>query len=588
MKKILLLLFFVCELVSAQPMIEWEHSFGGSMWDEAYSIVSTMSDKYVVAARSASNDSDLTENRGYYDYWIFELDSSGELIWQNVLGGSDWDVPGSIVNIGDSCFVVAGYSGSNDFDVTGNHGRNDFWVVKLNSIGNMLWQHCYGGTQSDGAYSIVHTTDNGYIIAGFSGSNDGDVSGHHGEIGYPHLDCWIVKVDSLGAIEWQKSLGGTGEERAYSIIQTTDGGYAFCGYTWSDDGDVSGIHSTSAPDYWVVKLDSIGEIEWQKCLGGTDGDYAYSIDQTIDGGYVVVGHTESHNGDVRGYHGSNDVWVVKLDSLGELEWQKCLGGNSCDFGTYILSTNDTGMIISAYSMSNNGDVSGNHGNYDYWIIKIDKNGELEWQKCFGGSDAEQPNCLTQNIDGDLIIAGNSKSSDGDVSVNKGSGDVWIVKIKSLLIVETTDSFDGAPCWIPDTVENRGDYIFLGPSDTIRIINISNDTLDIGFLVNDSSTIWKLVVNIADTSEMSDTTLCHYDCYSLRAIFSDTIPPDSSFNDSTAIVYPDTVNWFNSSPYTTFILPGDTTYLWLRLDTPPYYSSKNIEIFFNLVTRTHTE
>ncbi len=223
----------------------------------------------------------------------------------------------SIQQTSDGGFIVAGQTYSNDGDVSGNHGGSDAWVVKLNSSGTILWQKCLGGTVYGAiAYSIQQTSDGGFIVGGETLSNDGDVSGNHGE-----FDAWVVKLDSLGDIEWQKCLGGTGWDWENSIQQTSDGGFIVAGYTNSNDGDVSGNHGSK--DYWVVKLNSSGDIEWQKCLGGTNDDWARSIKQTSDGGFIVAGFTASNDGDVSGNQGNSDAWVVKLtnepDRINEIE-----------------------------------------------------------------------------------------------------------------------------------------------------------------------------------------------------------------------------------------------------------------------------
>ena len=169
-------------------------------------------------------------------------------------------------------------------------------------------------------------------------------------------------------IEWQKSLGGTGSDGATTIQQTADGGYIVAGASISTDGDVTGNHGGN--DYWVVKLNSTGTITWQKCLGGTGDDFASSIQQTIDGGYIVAGYSESTNGDVTGNHGGQDYWVIKLDSTGSITWQKSLGGTSQDYAYAIQQTADGGYIVAGYTTSTDGDVTGNHGDYDYWVVKL--------------------------------------------------------------------------------------------------------------------------------------------------------------------------------------------------------------------------
>ncbi|HPZ36691.1 MAG TPA: T9SS type A sorting domain-containing protein, partial [Bacteroidales bacterium] len=343
------------------------------------------------------------------------------------LGGTDHDFAYSIQQTSDGGFIVAGLTGSNDGDVSGNHGGSDAWVVKLNSSGEIEWQKCLGGTNYDFAYSIQQTSDGGFIVASITGSNDGDVSGNHGG-----SDYWVVKLNSSGGIEWQKCLGGTNSDGGifndyiYSIQQTSDGGFIMACETMSNDGDVSGNHGSY--DAWVVKLNSLGDIEWQKCLGGTNRDIANSIQQTSDGGFIVAGSTSSNDGDVSGNHGYGDAWVVKLNSSGDIEWQKCLGGTNSDWAYSIQQTNDSGFIVAGYTHSNNGDVSGNHGYYDYWVVKLNSSGDIEWQKCIGGTNYEFANSIQQTSDGGFIVAGETLSNNGDVSGNHGYSDAWVVKL----------------------------------------------------------------------------------------------------------------------------------------------------------------
>ena len=343
------------------------------------------------------------------------------------LGGGACDRARSIQQTSDGGFIVAGFTASDEGNVSGYHGgyRYDFWVVKLSSTGVMEWQKCLGGSSDDRAFSVQQTDDGGYIVAGYTVSNDGDVSGNHdGE------DSWVVKLSSTGGIEWQKCLGGRGYDCARSIQQTVDGGYIVAGYTVSNGGDVSGNHG--GEDFWVVKLSSTGVIEWQKCLGGDDDDRAYSIQQTADGGFIVTGFTCSNDGDVSGNHGNADFWVVKLSSTGVIEWQKCLGGSNDDQAYSVQQTVDGGFIVAGETYSNDGDVSGNHGVGfdDFWVVKLSSAGVIEWQKCLGGTWCELAFSVQQTDDGGFIVAGYTTSNDGDVNGNHAVGcdDFWVVKL----------------------------------------------------------------------------------------------------------------------------------------------------------------
>ena len=342
--------------------------------------------------------------------------------WQKCLGGTADDFANSIQQTSDGGFIVAGETRSNDGDVSGNHGKSDAWVVKLNSLGDILWKKCLGGTGNDYARSIQQISDGGFILTGYTNSNNGDVSGNNG-----YYDAWVVKLNSSGDILWQKCLGGTYDDYARSIQQTSDTGFILAGYTFSNDGDVSGNHGFG--DAWVVKLNSSGDIIWQKCFGGTNEDYAYSIQQTSNGGFIVAGSTNSNNGDVSGYHGYFDYWVVKLNSSGDIEWQKCLGGTNNDYANSIQQTSDGGFIVAGYTESNDGDVSGYHGgDYDAWVVKLNSSGDILWQKCLGGTIDDRAYSIQQTSDGGFIVAGFTVSNDGDVSGNHGASDAWVVKL----------------------------------------------------------------------------------------------------------------------------------------------------------------
>jgi hypothetical protein len=336
LKKITLLLFFISFCSNAQiPVIEWQKCLGGTLNDSSSSIKQTTDGGYIVVGESYSNDGDVTGNHGASDYWVFKLNTTGVLEWQKSLGGTDVDSPSSIIQTTDGGYIISGYSSSNDGDVIVNYGNGDFWIVKLSSTGIISWQKNLGGTGYDSSSSIIQTTDGGYIISGTSTSNDGDVTTNYGI-----TDYWVVKLSSIGVIEWQKNLGGTANDYSFSILQTTDGGYILCGQSNSNNGNVTGNHG--GIDSWVVKLSIIGVIEWQKSLGGTGNDSLSSILQTSDGGYILCGQSNSNDGDVTGNHGGNDSWVVKLSSTGIIEWQKSLGGTGNDYSFSILQTTDGG------------------------------------------------------------------------------------------------------------------------------------------------------------------------------------------------------------------------------------------------------
>ncbi len=427
MKKSILFFVFCFTLFNSfgqtPAAIQWQSCLGGTNSENGQDIQQTIDGGYIAIGSTNSNDGNVTGHHGGSDVWVVKQDASGVLEWQKCLGGIGDDGGSSIQQTIDGGYVLLGSTGSNDGDVSGNHGGfRDVWVVKLDASGVLEWQKCLGGMGDDFGSSIQQTIDGGYVLLGSTGSNDGDVSGNHGGF----YDVWVVKLDATGVLDWQKCLGGTDGELGYSIQQTTLGECILVGYTYSNNGDVFGYHGNG--DVWVVKLDASGILQWQKCLGGTDVERGFSIQKTIDGGSILAGYTSSYDGDVSGYHGGYDTWVVKLDATGALEWQKCLGGMGDEFGNSIKQTVDAGYILVGKTSSYDGDVSGNHGQDDAWVVKLDSYGVIQGQKCIGGLWHENGNSIQPTFDGGYILLGNASFNNGDVSGNHGQDDAWVVKL----------------------------------------------------------------------------------------------------------------------------------------------------------------
>lgn len=411
------------------PSILWQKTYGGSHGDDANSIALTSDGGYIVGGQTSSPDGDVT---GYHaplpDAWVTKISATGNLEWQKDLGGSDGDDIFSVQQTYDGNYAVFGYTNSIDGDVTGHHGANlsDYWLVKLSVTGSILWQKALGGTSYDQGNAMCQTADSGFILTGYSSSTDGDVTGNHGG-----ADIWVVKLSSTGSIVWEKSFGGSGFDGGYSVQQTADGGYVIAGSNTSSDGNVTGNHGGS--DYWVVKLSPTGALQWQKSLGGSNTDQATFIRQTLDGGYIVTGNSRSTDGDVTGHHGlptaiNTDMWTVKLDAAGNIQWQVALGGSSDDYGTSIVQSADSGYIVAGYTSSADGDVSVNHGYSDEWLVKLSPTGSIVWQKTYGGSLSDNAQCIQHTPDGSYILAGTTSSSDGDVTGFLGTADFWVTKL----------------------------------------------------------------------------------------------------------------------------------------------------------------
>ena len=425
--------------------IQWQRCLGGFSNDFSYCVKNTSDGGYILVGQTQSNNGDVTGNNGGDDIWVVKTGATGNIQWQKCLGGTGQDPlgifwgenSGSIQQTNDGGYILVGNTLSNDGNVTGNHGGRDIWVVKLNSTGVIEWQKCYGGTGDEYSGNILQTADNGYIFTGSTTSNNVNVIGNHGG-----SDGWVVKIDNAGNITWQKCLGGTNDDVISKINIGNNGGYICAGYSSSNNGNVSGNHGGN--DGWVVKIDNAGNITWQKCIGGSLDDFLSSdIQNSIDGGYIITGTTESNNGDVSGNHGQRDLWLIKLSSNGNLLLQKCLGGSAADLGSAIIPLSDGGYILTGSTESNDGDVFGNHGGYDLWVIKTNSSGILLWQRCLGGNGTsnnifglyfdEVGSSIIPTTDGGYIVAGYTFSYDGNVIGNHGnagnvSSDAWLMKL----------------------------------------------------------------------------------------------------------------------------------------------------------------
>ena len=285
----------------------------------------------------------------------------------------------------------------------------DGLLRRIDTLGNIIWEKIYGGTNNDALIFVNPTNDGGFIAAGATESSS--ILGYHG----PALHgAWIIKLDSLGNMQWQKAYGGTSVDYASIIKQTNDGGYIVGGYTKSNNGDVS--INKGGVDFWLFKIDSLGVSQWQKTYGGNNDDNLSGLDITADKGYVLTGGTYSVNGDISLNKGQDDVWVVKVDSFGNIQWQKTYGGNQSERSRTILQTPDKGFIVAGTTNTvNNGDVLNvTQPDYNYWVFKTDSLGVLQWQKTYGGESYEDANQMIATIDGGYAIIGTTASAGGDV------------------------------------------------------------------------------------------------------------------------------------------------------------------------------
>lgn len=349
---------------------------------------------------------------------------SPSLLWQKSIGGTSWDEAKIILPIQDG-YILAGDTSSGDGDITGKLlplNYDDIWITRLDNLRNIVWQKCLGGNYYDNIGNISKTDDGGYIIIGTTGSNN--IPGFHiGNTGT--VDIFVVKLNSSGDVEWQKCFGGSLSDQGFDIIQTIDGGYIFSGTTYSFDGDLNGFFDSGYSSCWIVKINNLGIIDWQKRVGGNGYETAKSIKQLSDGGYVFTGSTSSINDAFSTNHGNYDILVVRTDTSGEIIWQKCFGGTNAETSENIKITNDGGFIIAGTSNSNDGNLTFNNGGNDFWILKLDTIGNLEWQKSIGTSGQDTATYVQQTSDNNFVVSGIINEFQNETT---NIGDAFILKL----------------------------------------------------------------------------------------------------------------------------------------------------------------
>jgi hypothetical protein len=303
--------------------------------------------------------------------------------WFKTFGGSEDDSGSSVQQTSDGGFILVGTTtsfGAGGFDV---------WLIKTDADGNKLWEKTFGGIRDDRGHSVQQTSDGGFILLGWTESFDAR-----------EADVWLIKTDASGNIEWDRTFGGSDRDKGSSVQQTSDGGFILVGYTES--------FGAGWADVWLIKTDADGNKLWEKTFGGSRRDWGSSVQQTSDGGFIIVGYTTSF--------GAGDVWLIKTDANGNKQWDRTFGGSDWDEGWSVQQTSDGGFIIVGWTWSFGA------GGPDVWLIKTDADGNKQWDRTFGGSDWDWGFSVQQTRDGGFILVGSTESF--------GAGDYDVLLIKS--------------------------------------------------------------------------------------------------------------------------------------------------------------
>ena len=407
--------------------------YGGNSYESAKNLRQTSDGGYVIIGETFSGVSgDISQpNKGYSDIWILKLNADGSKAWDKSLGGSSFDFGYDIYPTPDRGYIVVGGIFGNDTDATDTiYGAQDIWIFKLNDDGSIAWDKTFGGSLYDKISSIQNTSDGGYVVVGTSNSANGNIY----DSNKGGLDLVVIKLNADGSKAWNKTYGGSGSEQGISIQTTSDNGYIIVGFTESDNIDIEDGNN-GGKDIWVLKLNADGSKDWDKTFGGSGDDLANSVQTTSDNGYIITGYTKSNNFDVEdGNNGDMDIWVLKLNADGSKAWDKTFGGSGEDQANSIQTTSDNGYIVTGYTSSDSMDIEdGNNGTIDVWVLKLNADGSKAWDKTFGGTQVENGLSIQKTFHGGYILLATTTSSGGDGDIkdeNNGYYDVWVIKLDS--------------------------------------------------------------------------------------------------------------------------------------------------------------
>jgi len=329
---------------------------------------------------------------------------ASSVVWSQIFGGGAIDVAEEIVQTSDGGYAVAGWTGSID--------GSDFWLIKIDSFGNMEWNRTYGkkGIGGDFANSLVETSDGGYALAGTTNS-----------FGSGSYDFCLVRTDGAGNMLWNQTFGGSKIDQASAIVQTSDGGFAIAGYTQS--------FSNEYYDFWLIKTDSFGNMQWNRTYDQEGMSYPSSLIITSDGGFALGGEAFSEDGQF-------DFGMVKTDKDGDVEWTKTYGGEKWDRASSLVETSDGGFALAGETNSYGS------GDYDFYLVITDEAGNMVWNQTFGGSENDRANSLVEASDGEFVIAGRTKSFGAGES-----DDLWLIKTDSTLTPTPTPEPESFPTTI---------------------------------------------------------------------------------------------------------------------------------------------
>lgn len=377
-----ILVIAIVSFVLSAPPATWNRIYGGIGLEEAYSMRQTTDGDFIFLGQTYSIGT------GGADFWLVKTDPDGIVLWEKSYGGELNDIGRAVRQTRDGGFILVGTTSSK------GGGGSDIWLIKVSTSGAVIWDRTYGGRGDERGFSVEQTTGGGFIIVGSTRSK-----------GKGLLDAWLVKVSSDGALEWDVTFGGRAEDVGHSVQQTIDGGYAFLGYTRSK--------GAGRADFWLVRTNRSGELLWEKTYGGMSDDFGYSLQTLTDNGFILLGDSESEGA------GGMDYRLIRVNSTGTAQWDRAYGGTTDDWSYSVQQTKDGGFILCGHTWSQGA------GRADAWLVKTNASGVMQWQQTVGTATLDYGRVARQTQQGDYVFVGYTTSYDA-----QGASDGWLVRLTS--------------------------------------------------------------------------------------------------------------------------------------------------------------
>ena len=494
MKCWFLSLCFCFSFLMADSQTLWQKCTGGTAYETAFCFENTHDGCYLVGSTTRSGDGDLAGRTGNdAAIWIQKINAKGSVLWSRILGGSGTEEIRAMKVTRDGGSIIVGFSDSKDPFVPNNNGKRDAYIIRLDALGNTKWSKTYGGSGNDIANAVIQLDDEGFIVGGETGSRDGNVKINKGGI-----DFWLIRLDKSGNIIWETTFGGVANETITSITLTQDGNILAGGVTDSgpNDGDVT--YNNGKTDLFLVKITKSNQLIWKRFLGGNSNEELHGIATRSDGGFVLAATTFSNADPIKNPKGGGDVWIVSIDAEGRIVWEKTFGGSGDEGANSISATYDGNYLVCGTTRSKDGDITRSKGLYDAWLFKITIAGDFIWKQTLGGSENESFYACHEIPSGDYVAAGITESTNGDLTgiTKQGGGDSWLLCYRDPVsppqaISLTPTSFIG---YVKDKKTKKYIYAEVALVDNVKGTKLSTTNTDTTF------GIYQII--LPDTNQMS--------------------------------------------------------------------------------------